>query len=462
MKRKNKRRILKQISVLLCFTILLGMFSGEPQIVEASVWDNAYNYYQTYGNDVVFHPNSNNDGEIYYATKGGTSSARIKYLTIGWKVTITKKSGSKLQSIYFKLGGNYMYVKNTVTKSNYRYNLYVLSLGNLKRRMNNASLKAMKKGDIFITFDACVVVEKNGTPQGTMNDSGPVSGNVYTTYQGIAGAAPWSSTSMASFYNYFDKPVVNLYYKVQVRKEKGISKVSGGGEYCYGTSATLKAVVKQGYDFECWLGTGGKKGSAQVMICVNGNQVWTATAMPKELTIVFHRNHESTDTQTKYQKVYYRQKGIRFVDSRWNGDKKMLGWALSKNATSKDYPVNATIKGSWILKHSPKVDLYAVWETPSIPTTPDTPTPDTPTPDTPTPDTPTPDTPTPETPSIPDIPETPEPEPDKNIHCRFISQKYFEDEAGNLVPPEKGGLAVNSRWATDASLREILRLALWE
>ena len=70
---------------------------------------------------------------------------------------------------------------------------------------------------------------------------------------------------------------------------------------------------------------------------------------------------------------------------------------------------------------------------------------------------PTDPTPTDPTPTDPEEPE-PAAQP---IKCRFISWKYFEDESRNLVPETKGGLAENCRWATDQSLREILRQALW-
>jgi hypothetical protein len=43
---------------------------------------------------------------------------------------------------------------------------------------------------------------------------------------------------------------------------------------------------------------------------------------------------------------------------------------------------------------------------------------------------------------------------------RFISSKYFEDASQNLIPSSKGGLAADSKWATDASLRTLLRRIL--
>lgn len=48
----------------------------------------------------------------------------------------------------------------------------------------------------------------------------------------------------------------------------------------------------------------------------------------------------------------------------------------------------------------------------------------------------------------------------KEIQCRFISSKYFEDRDHNLISEEKGGLPPDSRWAQDPMLRQILRNAL--
>lgn len=48
----------------------------------------------------------------------------------------------------------------------------------------------------------------------------------------------------------------------------------------------------------------------------------------------------------------------------------------------------------------------------------------------------------------------------KEIRCRFISSKYYEDSDHNLISEEKGGLSSNSRWAQDPMLRQILRNAL--
>ena len=464
MRSVRKKRIIRSLSVSLVLAMLFGMLPVCQQTVMASVWDNAYSYFRSYENDVVFRPTSNTDGEIYCATKAAKASTNTRYRTIGWKVRIQNRSGSTLQTLYFKLGGSYMYKTDVTTKSNYEYNLYVLPLGNLKRRMNDAALNAMNKGNLSIVFDACMVVVKNGRAKGAMNDSGPTSGSVYTTYSGISNAASWSASARQSFYNYFDKPVQGLFFTLQVRKETGIASVSGGGEYCFGTNVVLKAKTESGYEFDRWEGPE-RYGFPEISTCVNGNQRWNAVARAKELTIVFHRNKSSGDTVTAYQKVAYGNENMHFQNTGWNEKNDMLGWALAAGAKEKDYSVNSIIRGSWIIKHSPQVDLYAVWkEQEPDPTTPDPVTPDPVTPDPVTPDPTTPDPTTPD-PTTPDSTQPDPATPDAGekklpIRCRFISRKYFEDKNRNLIPEEKGGLAAGSRWATDQLLREKLRQAL--
>ena len=160
----------------------------------------------------------------------------------------------------------------------------------------------------------------------------------------------------------------------------------------------------------------------------------------------------------------------------WNKDGvEPIGWALSQGATESNFPLRIMIDEGWVLKYSPRIDLYAVWPedteeteptpTPPTPTppipTPPTPTPPTPTPPTPTPTTPPTTTPEPDAPSVtPDLPVEPVEEAARVVRFRFISSEYFEDAQGNLVPESQGGLASKSRWALDAQLRQLLRQVL--
>ena len=56
--------------------------------IYAGISENAYSYYQEYGNNVCFFPFSETDGMIYYATKANLASSDIRYRTIGWKLSV--------------------------------------------------------------------------------------------------------------------------------------------------------------------------------------------------------------------------------------------------------------------------------------------------------------------------------------------------------------------------------------
>ena len=140
--------------------------------IYAGISENAYSYYQEYGNNVCFFPFSETDGMIYYATKANLASSDIRYRTIGWKLSVKDSSGKKLQTMYFKLGGNYMYAVHCVRKGGAEYNLYALTLGDLKDRLNAKASQALNKGKASMVMDACMIVVRKGKAQGTMNDQG--------------------------------------------------------------------------------------------------------------------------------------------------------------------------------------------------------------------------------------------------------------------------------------------------
>lgn len=272
--------------------------------IYAGISENAYSYYQEYGNNVCFFPFSETDGMIYYATKANLASSDIRYRTIGWKLSVKDSSGKKLQTMYFKLGGNYMYAVHRVRKGGAEYNLYALTLGDLKDRLNAKASQALNKGKASMVMDACMIVVRKGKAQGTMNDQGPVSGKVYTTYQGISSAESWSRESYTSFHNYFHKEIQGLFFWVDAIAGEGIASVSGGGEYCYGYTACLKAKAKKGYDFAEWRGDCYGDREKQEFYVTNDVRC-VAYGQKKKLQIFFHRNSSKDDTEMDVQTMTY-------------------------------------------------------------------------------------------------------------------------------------------------------------
>ena len=462
-KEKVKRKLLH---IALAFVLLIGTLTVAVQPVQASPWNSAYSYYNTYGNSVVFCPATSTDGLIFYGTRAKKATSNTTFRTLGWKVTVKNLSGNTLQTLYLKLGGDYMFLSDRTTVGQYEYNQYCVPLFRLKSRLNARATKALQKGNVTIRLDACMTVVKNGRVKGSMNDDGPVSGKVYTNYSGIAGAANWSSAARQSLYSYFDKYVEGLFYQVNVIAGEGIKSVEGSGVYCYGTYVEISAQEATGYDFTNWCGlvSSGQKYSS---LTVNENGVCIANGTPRELRIYFHCNRSAQDDMVDCQMIRYNKHGAELeYNPGMKNDKPALGWALSPNAKKAKYKIGQHITAKWINQNAPELHLYAVWEDSDSEPDPD-PTPPGPTPTPPIPTPPGP-TPTPPIPTPPDpIPPTPTEDSGNKktttsikVRCRFISSKYFEDEYENPVPQEKGGLAPDSVWVTDAIRRQILRYAL--
>ena len=156
--------------------------------------------------------------------------------------------------------------------------------------------------------------------------------------------------------------------------------------------------------------------------------------------------------------------------------KKLGGWAMKPDAKKADLKCGAVVKDSWIIRYSPKIDLYGVWKMENTDDLID-PDPTDPDPAGPDPAGPDPTDPDPETPGTDredPKPDSGDPDPVKpkdpdedfprgkiiSFHCRFISKKYFEDAGQNLIPKERGGLAGDSKWIMEDSLRVWLRQLL--
>lgn len=260
----------------------------DQDIIQAGTYDDAYSYYQSYGNEMRFLPGPNNEGEIYYATKGKKdTSAGTRYTTIGWKVRVFNATGAVVDTIYYKLGGSHMTEINARTINGYEYCLYRVTLTNLKSRLSKAGLDALKSSDCNIVFDACISVRQNGQLQGGMTDLGISWGEVHTTYNGIVGAAPWSSATKESLHSYYNKTVDGLFYEVKLQKGKGIRKVSGAGRYCFGTTVSVQAECEDGYHFLNWTGSK-ENGAWKYSFVLYGTDVsLTANAKENSYRIIY-------------------------------------------------------------------------------------------------------------------------------------------------------------------------------
>lgn len=177
-----------------------------PDKAYAGTYDNAKQFYDKYGNDIVF-----KDGYFYYATKGKQASASVNtthWGTIGYRMQVKTKTQSPY--IYFELAGSSVENTNEKLIDGYLYNLYRINLTSVKSKLAQKNKTAygefVENGGTLIV-DSCMItikIDKNGnrTNSGSMDDSGKFTGKVYTDYDGIANAAPWSDpSSLKSFFN---------------------------------------------------------------------------------------------------------------------------------------------------------------------------------------------------------------------------------------------------------------------
>ena len=350
--------------IFFCFFLIslicLVMFCKTK--VYAGEFDNAYEYYKKYGDNACFKPETSTDGFIYFVTKGNKSTAGTKYKTIGWQLLVKDNNGKLLQTLYYVINGKFLRNNDIRIVDKYEYNLYILKLDKLTMRLSDKSKKAMNSGNCQLIFNACMVVQKNGKAGGSMNDSGITKGKVYTTYDGIVGAAGWSDSAKKALNSYFNKSVIGLFYNVNVNKTTGISKISGGGVYCYGTKATIEATVDKGYSFSNW-NSNSKYSTAKTSFYVNSNTTWTAYARQKSLVVTLYRNIDSNDKESRTQTFYYSGTGQKLNPVGWmNPGYHLTGWNESRNSKIAKYNPEGEIKQDLINSRSPKMSLYAVWE----------------------------------------------------------------------------------------------------
>lgn len=352
---KNK----KKFAVLLFLIMLLSVMPGK---VRAAATDNAYDFYHIYGDRVIFQRNSATNGNLYFGMRGKAATTQITYNAIGWKVSIYNQAGTCLQSIYYSLSGSNIRSVDYRQQGDYKYNLYAISLSNIKNRMNATAKNALESGKCNILLDACMIVRIRGNAQGGMNDSGPSWGTVYTTYEGIVNAQDWSSPSRETLKSAFHKSVEGLMHTVYVNKSTGISSVSGGGTYCYGTRVTIQATAATGYRFSHWSGMG-RQNSASYSFYINDSVSWTAYAASVQTSVTFHRNVNQSDTVNGKQVYTYGGKGQKFPQYNWkNTGYHAIGWSSVQSAVTAQYTLTCGVSDTWILQNTPSKHLYCVWE----------------------------------------------------------------------------------------------------
>ena len=315
----TKRKILNVL--LPVFMFAMAFIIGMKTDVKAGTWDNAADYYNAYGDRCIFSV-VNGQPRVYFGSAGTTAVAgHARYRTIGWKVSLYQ-NGSYQESVYCSLNGNYINRFPSSNSNGTEYNLYYINFDSLKSRFSNQA--AINSGAGTLYFDAVmsIVPAKSNTPNGTINDWGNTTGEVYDTFAGISNARKWGHPD--DLRHYYNKSPEGLYRNVYVYAGTGIASVSGSGTYVYGAWATISATCSTGYDFNYWSNNGGSSSSFGVK--VTSNLSYTAYGKPKKYTVSYNANGGSgaPGNQTKtygYALTLQTQKPTRtgYIFNYWDG-----------------------------------------------------------------------------------------------------------------------------------------------
>ena len=279
----TKRKILNVLLPVFMFAI--AFIIGMKTDVKAGTWDNAADYYNTYGDRCIFSV-VNGQPRVYFGSAGTIAVAgHTRYRTIGWKVSLYQ-NGNYQESVYCSLNGNYINKFPSSNSNGTEYNLYYINFDSLKSRFSNQT--AINSGSGTLYFDAVmsIVPAKSNTPNGTINDWGNTTGEVYDTFAGISKARGWGHPD--DLRHYYNKSPEGLYRNVYVYPGTGIANVSGSGTYVYGAWATISATCSTGYDFNYW--SNSSSSSSSFGVKVTSDLSYTAYGKPQTYTVSYNAN----------------------------------------------------------------------------------------------------------------------------------------------------------------------------
>lgn len=353
---------IRRLLIAVCVLCVLGIVF--PEKAEGSVYTDAYEFYQKYGSEMVFEPILGTpDGTIYYGTIAKQASgSRILYRTLGWKVTVRNHAGVVLDELYYRIGGSYMKQVDECYVDGYEYDIYSLSLLDIRNHLTPYAQEALKTADCSVTFDACTTVMIDGVLQGEMADDGTLSGEVYTDYEGISSAQNWSAKTKETLKSYYNKVVPDLFCTVSLSYGTGIAGVSGSGKYLYGTEVTIEATPQRGYTFMYWYGTRSSS-SEKMTFMVDSNVYMVAYGEVLEMMVYLYRNMTPEDMTKEYSSYLYTDEHFPMKEVDWQKTGyHQLGWNTDRDSETPLLGVKEELSLEWLEASAPSVNLYAVWE----------------------------------------------------------------------------------------------------
>lgn len=345
-------------------TAITEMRGGISRETSASgVYANAFEYYNTYEGKMIFKPADETPAGVFYGTRGKeTSTARVVYETLGWRVTVKDNAGAVMDQVFYALDGGCIRVVDSRLVAGYRYILYSIELDALKQRLSPAANEALKHADCAIVFDACVVVKNYGVRQGGLTDDGIAWGQVHTTYDGIVNAVNWTATTKENLKSYFDKEIPDMFFEVSIGCGEGIESVTGNGRYCYGTEVTISATPKRGYQFLEWIGPFTTSDCTYTFTVYDDVSLY-ATTKRESVAVNLHRNLDAQDNCVETIFFEFDEGDKRLRNLGWSKEGyHQTGWSTSRIVMQPYFSVENEVTDAWLERVAPSVDLYATWK----------------------------------------------------------------------------------------------------
>lgn len=147
------------------------------------------------------------EGNMFMTTRSRIATSSIKYETLGWIVKRGNGPIQEVEHVYVKLT-RYKPMEVDPENDAYCYNYFMVSKELLHQKI--ATVSKEWANDLYqnggtLYLDAVMTVKERGISQGWLSDDGQMRGEVYTTFEGIAGARPWADKE--ALRTYYDKEI---------------------------------------------------------------------------------------------------------------------------------------------------------------------------------------------------------------------------------------------------------------
>ncbi|MGN1084186.1 MAG: hypothetical protein ACI4QX_04235, partial [Lachnospiraceae bacterium] len=290
-----KRRL---TALLLLFAIFITLLPEKAALASPTYVGNIGNVNITYddaGNEL--YKIYVEDGALkvrgkYFSQGSATLSYHTEYLYFTTEYTDGNPTGA---TKYYPVNVH-DHISQPADEAGYVYDTYTIEDVDLQAALIHLfGPDALKTGEKQLYISEGYVLKRWNSAKAEWEcDSSPV----YSTLEGIRGAAEWSGSTYKNFINYFDIPItLNLTsYTLTVK----VNDIKGGiarqekGTYYAGDTGTVEAVANDGYHFTCWtVDEGGPLADADISAAT---MTFTMPSTDVTLTANFEKEPEAIVT----------------------------------------------------------------------------------------------------------------------------------------------------------------------